>query len=228
MSNVLAVRSHPRVLQERAELCCRHCETQGFAWWQYCAAAFLGWLVVMRGEPDEGIERMHSAMAAWQATGMLLGLDSLGILLADAYLEAVRRHPEGKDPLADNGRSGLLTEGLARIDAVLAPDSLCGQCYQAELYRMRGELLLARDGLAAAGDALDCFRRALALGLELASWDTDVLGCQALKTNEFGRRRQGTRNLAAVLTSAAAVTIRALQPQAAGVSWRPVGSPRQR
>ena len=49
---------------------------------------------------------------------------------------------------------------------MLAPGSLCGQCYQAELYRMRGELLLARDGLAAAGDALDCFRRALALGLE--------------------------------------------------------------
>jgi cyclic beta-1,2-glucan synthetase len=57
---------------------------------------------------------------------------------------------------------------------------------------------------------------------------TDVLGCQALKTNEFGRRLQGTRNLAPVLTSAAAVIIRALQPQAAGVSWRRAGSPRQR
>jgi hypothetical protein len=166
MSNVLAVRSHPRVLQERAELCCRHCETHCFARWQYYAAAFLGWLVVMLGEPDAGIERMHSAMAAWQATGMLLGPDSLGILLADTYLGAVCRRPEGKDPLADSGRAGLLTEGLARIDAVLAPDSLCGQCYRAELYRMRGELLLARDALAAAGDALECFQGALALGLE--------------------------------------------------------------
>jgi hypothetical protein len=43
---------------------------------------------------------------------------------------------------------------------------MSGQCYRAELYRMRGELLLARDGLAATGDALDCFRWALALGLE--------------------------------------------------------------
>ncbi len=160
------LRSDPRALQERSELCCRHCEKHGFAWWQYYAAAFLGWLIVMRGEPDEGIERMHSAMAAWQATGMLLGPDSLGIVLADAYLEAVRRRPEGKDPLADNGRAGLLTEGLARIDAVLAPNSLCGQCYQAELYRMRGELLLARDGLAAAGQALACFERAMTLARE--------------------------------------------------------------
>ena len=160
------LRSDPRALQERSELCCRHCEKHGFAWWQDYAAAFLGWLIVMRGEPDEGIERMHSAMAAWQATGMLLGVDSLGIVLTDAYLEAVRRRPEGKDPFSDNRRAGLLTEGLARIDAVLAPNSLCGQCYQAELYRMRGELLLARDGLAAAGESLACFERALTLGLE--------------------------------------------------------------
>ena len=90
------LRSDPRALQERGELCCRHCEKHGFAWWQYYAAAFLGWLIVMRGEPDAGIERMHSAMAAWQATGMLLGPDSLGIVLADAYLEAVRRQPGGK------------------------------------------------------------------------------------------------------------------------------------
>ena len=90
------LRSDPRALQERSELCCRHCEKHGFAWWQYYAAAFLGWLIVMRGEPDAGIERMHSAMAAWQATGMLLGPDSLGIVLADVYLEAVRQAPGGK------------------------------------------------------------------------------------------------------------------------------------
>jgi tetratricopeptide (TPR) repeat protein len=160
------LRSDARALQERAELCCRHCEKHGFAWWGYYAAAFLGWLTVLRGEPDEGIERIHSAMAAWQATGMLLGFDSLGILLADAYLEAVGRRPEGEDPLADRDRAGLLTEALARIDAALAPDSLCGQCYQAELYRMRGELLLARDGLAAAGESLACFERAMAFGRE--------------------------------------------------------------
>ena len=96
------LRSDPRSLQERAELCFRHCEKHGFAWWQYYAAAFLGWLTVMRGEPDEGIERVQSAMAAWQATGMLLGSDGLGIVLADAYLEAVRKQRQGKDRVADS------------------------------------------------------------------------------------------------------------------------------
>ena len=89
------LRSDPRALQERSELCCWHCEKHGFAWWQYYAAAFLGWLIVMRGEPDEGIDHMHRAMAAWQATGMLLGPDSLAIVLADAYLQAVRPPPQG-------------------------------------------------------------------------------------------------------------------------------------
>jgi len=153
-------------LQERAGLCCRHCEKHGFAWWQFYAAAFLGWLIVVRGEPDEGIAAMHRAMAAWQATGMLLGPDSLAILLADATLEVVRRRPEADDPLAGARLAGLLGEALAGIDAALAPDSLAGHCYQAELHRMRGELLLARDGLAAAGEALDCFERAMARGRE--------------------------------------------------------------
>ena len=160
------LRNDPRSLQERAELCFRHCEKHGFAWWQHYAAAFLGWLTVVRGEPDEGIERVQSALAAWQATGMLLGSDGLGILLADACLEAVRKQRQGKDRVADSPRTGLLTEGLARIDALLAPESPGGQTYRAELHRMRGELLLACDGLAVADEALACFQMAVQLGRE--------------------------------------------------------------
>ena len=138
------LRSDPQVLQERAELCCRHCEKHGFAWWQYYAAVFLGWLTVMRGELDEGIEAMHRALASWQATGMLLGPDSLALVLADAYLEVARRGPRENDGSAEARRAGLFAEALAGIDTVLQPDSLAGQCYRAELHRMRGELLLAR------------------------------------------------------------------------------------
>ena len=160
------LRSDPRTLQERAELGSRHCEKHGFAWWQYYAAVFLGWLIVMRGKPDEGIERVQSAFAGWQATGMLLGSDGLGIVLADACLEAAGRRREGKGLLTDSSRTELLTEGLAQIDAFLAPESPTGQCYRPELHRMRGELLLARDGLVAADEALACFERAMKLGRE--------------------------------------------------------------
>ena len=42
----------------------------------------------------------------------------------------------------------------------------CGQIHEAELRRLEGELLLARDGLAAAEEALECFRQAMQLGRE--------------------------------------------------------------
>jgi tetratricopeptide (TPR) repeat protein len=159
------LRGDHRALQERAELCSRHSEKHGFAWWQHYAGGFLGWLTVMRGEPDEGIERACSAFDAWQATGMQLGSHGLGIVLADASLEAVRRSPERDNGPASDGSYSLLTEALARVDALLAPDSMCGRCYYAELLRMRGELLLARDGLDAA-EALACFEQALAVAGE--------------------------------------------------------------
>ena len=131
------LRSDPQALQERAELCCRHCEKHGFAWWQYYAAAFLGWPMVVRGEADEGIARMHSAMSAWQATGMLLGADSLA---SSSRKRPWRRCAGARRARIACGRqpSSLLTEALARIDAVLAPNSMCGQCYSAELHRIAG------------------------------------------------------------------------------------------
>ena len=111
-------------LQERSELSSRHCEKHGFAWWQHYAEVFLGWLAVMRGEPAEGIERMQNAIAAWQATGMVVGTDSLVVVLADGCLEAARCPEKGYHPAADARRSGLLADGLARIDGVLGPNVL--------------------------------------------------------------------------------------------------------
>ena len=131
-------------LQERAELCCSHCEKHGIAWWQYYAGAFLGWLAVTRGEVAPGIERMRGAMAAWQATGMLLGVDSHAVLLADACLKVMRFGSRGQDPLGADGRRRLLADAFAAVEIALAPGSPSGPCYEAELLRMRGELLLAR------------------------------------------------------------------------------------
>jgi predicted ATPase len=61
-------------------------------------------------------------------------------------------------------RARLLGIGVAAIEPFLGPDVPCGQSFQAELLRMRGELLLERDGLAAAGEALACFQQAMQLG----------------------------------------------------------------
>lgn len=149
-------------LGERAELCHRVCLEKGFAMWQSYAQVFIGWLAVVHGEDLAGIERMWSAVAGWQAKGMAVGMDSLVLVLADGCLVAADQCPTD----ADEERTRLLAMGLAAVEAWIGSEVACGQAYQAELHRVRGELLLARDGLAAAEEALACFRQAEQIGRE--------------------------------------------------------------
>jgi tetratricopeptide (TPR) repeat protein len=161
-TTLFLLRSDAAALQERAELCQRVCEEEGFAQWQYFADVFLGWLAVMRGEDLAGIEHMRRAMAAWQDAGMVVGSDALVVVLADGCLAAASRRPAGDD----EERARLLAIALAAVERWIGPDVPCGQAYQAELHRLRGELLLARGGLAAAEEALACFQQAFDLGRE--------------------------------------------------------------
>jgi DNA-binding SARP family transcriptional activator/predicted ATPase len=193
------LRSELTPLQERSELCHRLCLQQGFASWQAYAQVLLGWLVVMRGDldGDAGIERMRSAIAGWQSAGMAIGVDGLVLVLADGCLVAARRCP-APTPLRsgdyrgdDAQRASLLATALAAIDTVLGPNVLCGQSYQAELHRVRGELLLARDGLAAAGEALPCFRRALQLSREQGALAWELRAAMSLV--RLRQRRHGPR-----------------------------------
>jgi DNA-binding SARP family transcriptional activator len=156
------LRSDAAALQARAEAGYRLCLQEGIAWWQDYTQAFLGWLAVMRGAlaADAGIERTQGAIAGWQAKGMAIGTDGLLVVLADACLTAARQCPAGDK----EERARLLGIGVAAIEPFLGPDVPCGQSFQAELLRMRGELLLERDGLAAAGEALACFQQAMQLG----------------------------------------------------------------
>jgi len=89
-------------------------------------------------------------------------MDSLVLVLADGCLAAADRCPTG----AGEERARLLTTGLAAVEAWIGSEVACGQAYQAGLHRVRGERLLARDGLTAAEEALACFRRAEQIGRE--------------------------------------------------------------
>jgi hypothetical protein len=79
----------------------------------------------------------------------------------------------------------LLAIGLAAVEPWIGRDVSCGQVYQAELHRLRGELLLARDGLAAAGEVLACFQQALQLG-----WEQGALACELRAAMSLVRLRQ--------------------------------------
>ena len=199
------LRSERVALQERSELCYRLCSQQGFASWQAYAEIFLRWLAVLRGDADgdAGIEQIRSAIAAWQSTGMAIGVDSLVVVLADGCLASARRCQAGDPAL----RAGRLDVALAAIEPLLEPEVSCGQCYQAELYRMRGELLLERDGgavaLAAADEAVACFQMALQIAREMGALAWEL---RAAMSQVRLRLRQGEANGAELVDARACLS----------------------
>lgn len=187
------LRSDAETLRARAEPGHLLCQQEGIGWWQDYLEVLLGRLAMMSGHVDAaaGLEQIQSAITGWQGKGMVVGTDGLLVVLADACLVAVRRESSlGELNVAGDGAlsAGSLAIGLAAIEPVIGPNAPCGQSFQAELLRMRGELLLARDCLAAAGEALACFERGLQLARERGALSWELRAAMSLVRL---RERQG-------------------------------------
>jgi predicted ATPase/DNA-binding SARP family transcriptional activator len=108
---------------------------------------FGGWLLVYAGQVEEGLARLRQGTEAWQKTGAVFGATAQLRLLAEACVQA-----------------GRLEEGLEVVGRALALVERTGsRPNEAELHRLRGELLLARGDDANAAEAALCFRRAFEL-----------------------------------------------------------------
>ncbi len=89
---------------------------------------------------------MHQGLAAWRATGAEALRPYYLALLAEAC-----------------GKAGQVEEGLHLLAEALAVANDTGECrWDAELHRLKGELLLARSAEKHA-EAETCFRQALAV-----------------------------------------------------------------
>ncbi len=88
-----------------------------------------GWSLAAQGQETEGIAQLRQGLAAYQATGSELGRPTYQGLLAEAY-----------------ARVGQVEDGLALLGEVLARVDKTGErYYEAELYRLKGELTLQRE-----------------------------------------------------------------------------------
>jgi len=85
-----------------------------------------GWALAEQGAVEEGIVQLQQAQAAWQALGTGLGQAHLAVRLAEAY---------GKGGQAEVGLQ-VLAQALETVH------SNAEHYYEAELYRVKGELLL--------------------------------------------------------------------------------------
>jgi DNA-binding winged helix-turn-helix (wHTH) protein/predicted ATPase len=160
---VYHLRREARLAQELAKASMDVASEHGLVFYQASSTLIWGWALSEQGMADEGIEQMRQGLAAHQASGTQMARPLFLSLLGEAL---------GKANQTEEGLS-LLEEGLALIH------SKGERCYLAELYRIKGELLLTRrDGESAdASEAEACFHESIkiaqqqkAKAYELRTW----------------------------------------------------------
>jgi predicted ATPase/class 3 adenylate cyclase len=149
-------RREARAAQENADsgiaLSAEHGFTQFLAW----ATSLRGWAMAEQGHNEEGIAQIQEGLAASRAIGVEVWRPYLLCLLAESCMETGR---------LDDGLSAL-TEALA------AADELENRVSEAEIHRLKGELLLKQDDSNTA-EAQSYFERAIdvARNQNAKSWE---------------------------------------------------------
>jgi TOMM system kinase/cyclase fusion protein len=130
--------------QERAEAIMTLSTDQGFPAFLATGTLLQGWALAEQGQREEGIAQIHQGLAAWQAAGQELTRPHILALLAEAY-----------------GKAQQSEEGLRiLVEALVLVDTNGERFWEAELHRLKGELLLMRP-LYDAHQAETCCRYAL-------------------------------------------------------------------
>ena len=157
---------------------------QGLAYWPGLATLMKGWVLAERGEGEASIAELRSAMATIRGIGAAAELPWYLALLAGAY-GIVGRTAEGLDAIA---------EALAQVA------STNERFYEAEIYRVKGEILLKHGGPDWAAEAETCFRQALdiAEAQSAKSWELRAAMSLARLWAEQGKRAQAQDLLAPV------------------------------
>jgi predicted ATPase len=143
--------------QERAEAAMALSSEQGFPQFLSLGTIYRGWALAIQGQAEEGIAQIRQGLAVRLAMGVELARPWILAALAEAY---------GKVDQVEEGLH-VLAEALALVD------NTGEQMMEAELHRLKGELLL----MVSMGDhaevetclrhALDVARRQQAKSLEL-------------------------------------------------------------
>lgn len=138
-----------QAVQERVDAVIALSREHGFVQYLTWGMMRQGWILVEQGAAAEGIAQLRQAVATWRTLGEGLGLTHALARLAEAY-------ERGGQPEAG---LGVLAEALA---AAHKNEELF---YEAELHRLRGELLL-QQAPRLASEAERCFQHAMKIARE--------------------------------------------------------------
>ena len=156
---------------------------QGFALWHATGTFFKGAGMLLQGRLEEALPLLLKGLDAFRATGAELLRPFQLSILGDAYTQAARFEEA----------HAALDEGLA------VAEKNDDRVQEAELHRLKGELLLAESPDQAAA-AEDCFRQAIetARRQQSKAWELRATMSLARLWQRQGRRDEAHRMLAAV------------------------------
>jgi len=133
----------PGETELRAEAEMSVSKEQGFPLFVGGGTALRGWALLEEGQKEAGISQMQQGIAAWHSTGAELARSYWLVLLAEAY-----------------GTIGQAANGLATLaEAFSAVSKNEEHFYEAELYRVKGDLLLQAHAVELEAEA--CFHQAI-------------------------------------------------------------------
>lgn len=184
-------RREAQLAQEYAEAAITLSTEQGFAYWSACGTAVRVWALAEQGNSEEGIARIHQGLTAYQATGAELARLYFLALLAETY---------GNTGQAEAGLS-VLAEALAIVDQTGE------QCYEAELYRLKGELLhpsSLQTRESTGGEEADvCFHKAIAVARHQGAKSLELRATLSLARlwQRQGKAEAARQRLAEIYTS---------------------------
>ena len=177
------LRCEGHTAQEYAEAAIRLTTEQGFPHWRAYSAILRAWVLAHQGQVKEGIEQIHQGLRAYRATGAELWRPYLLALLAEAH--GTIGEPEA-------GLT-LLTEALTLVDTT-------GQRWcEAEIYRLKGELLLQQSS-DHQDEAENCFQQAISIARsqQAKAWELRASTSLARLWQQQGKRQEAHALLAPV------------------------------
>jgi predicted ATPase len=155
----------------------------GFPFWSAAARMQRGWLMTSHGDPKGGAAQIGDGLAAYRTTGSDHMMPYYLALHAEACV--------GLGQVSEGLR--LIEEGLAAVERTAE------RWYEAEIYRLKGGLLLALTQPDAAA-AQTCFRHAIAIARRQGAklWELRAASSLARHLREQGDRAEARDLLAPI------------------------------
>src|SRR5262245_23664926 len=123
-------RREGRVVQKQAEAALALASEYGFPYWAAEGNILRGWAMVEREQAEEGITQIQQGLTAYRDIEGELAQTYFLALLVEAY-----------------GKMGEIEKGFSALTEALATVDKTGErYYEAELYRLKGELTLQAAG----------------------------------------------------------------------------------